>query len=121
MKDEITALIILALLMGMFFVNSHGLNTKQANFNAVAKEPLKSRKLSHSELEEIKEVWNREKKTLYYTTAHGNILAVEECMEMAEAYMSLGREEYALMYVKRALHQLGKLKESEKISLDNIF
>ena len=121
MKDEMIAGILLILLLAMFWGNSHVMEVKTTKISSRIDRLDAGDEISFDDMDKICRLWNREKRLLMYLCAHGNILAIDECMEMGREYLEAGNEDAALLCLKKARHYLMDLKEREKIRLDNIF
>lgn len=124
MKDEIVAIVILCVLVGVFIFNSHMVETKTEKLLSALGEiedDVKGGKYSKKDVATFEKLWNREKKELLYFYPHGNIRQIDECVRFMRDYAGTEKPDRVMYYLRKARHHIHDIAEREKIRLDNIF
>ncbi len=121
MKDEFIAGVIAIIFIALFVYNSHVMEAGSKRFASSVDKLEASGKIDAKTIDNIRSLWEKDKKLLKYLTCHENILKVDECVEMARECLESGKTDRAMYLLKLARHHIEDLKEREKISLDNIF
>lgn len=124
MKEEITAFVVLIILLGMFSYNNYCTNTKTKKISSMIEKIDNAdynEKVTLEKIKKIKDKWTEEKKPFFYFCTHDTVLEIDECMELACEYMETGDKDRAIFSLKRAKVLLKDLSQREKIRLDNIF
>ena len=121
MKDEFIAGVIALIFIGLFVYNSHVMEVGSKKFASYIDKVEISGNIDAETIDNMRSLWEKDKKLLKYLTCHENILKVDECVEMAKECVESGKSDRAMYLLKLARHHIEDLKEREKISLDNIF
>ena len=116
MRDEIVCIIIFLLLIGLFTLNSHIVETHTQN---VMQEIEKVKTVD--DFKDVLDIWNKEKKPLFYMCSHSLLMQVDENLVLAYDHIREDDEKRARHSLKKAKILLEDLSEREKIKLDNIF
>lgn len=121
MKDEFIAVVIAIIFIALFVFNSHVMEAGSKRLASYIDKVEISGNIDIETIDNIRSLWEKDKKLLKYLTCHENILKVDECVEMSKECLESGKSDRAMYLLKLARHYVEDLKEREKISLDNIF
>ena len=97
MKDEITATVILGIMIVFFTFTVNTLNIKTGRTIERIDKVEKHTQLTAEDIESIKNIWYKDKKPLLYFTTHTGIHAVDGYIEAAEKCFSVGKSELAFV------------------------
>ena len=123
MKDEIITIVIFILLITLFVYNSVTIDRCS---DMLIKEIETAKENAYNDdaskyFEAVYKRWGKEKKKLFYISAHNTIWQIDENIIMGCEYVLSGDKERAIYNFKKAGLLLEDLNEKEKIRLDNIF
>ena len=122
MKDEIICILILASLIALFTFN---FKTTDRVSKELSAEIIKAEKEAISDFDskfefgQVKKMWMKERKKLFYLCDQNVIEQIEESIKLGCEYLELGDRKNAVYMFKKARIMLNDLHSREKIKLDN--
>lgn len=126
MRDELTAVLIFAVMLGGFALNSCVVDDCADTVNECISEFESAVNSADADMiekstDKLIKTWNRKMKNIAYSCQHSQIDAAEKQILSAAYYAEHNELEKALYEIGFARHFLDDLSKKENFRLDNIF